>query len=163
MPPLTSGPAFGRPTENAPSAEADSLLLRPRLLIVDDDAILRRVVAKMAADSTLFSSVETADDGYTALELVSQHIFSGDLQKLPNLILTDGRMPMMDGVGLTTSLKSQPATAAIPIAMFSSSCDTADRDRALSAGCVAYFSKPKGRDELGVLIRAVAALIPAAA
>lgn len=60
----------------------------------------------------------------------------------PQLILMDVRLPGMDGVHALQQLKTDPATAAIPIAAFTASVMQSDRERIASAGFDAYITKP---------------------
>lgn len=66
----------------------------------------------------------------------------------PDLILMDIRLPGMDGVEATLALRSDPATAAIPVAALSAQAYPADVDRAREAGCVDYITKPIRASEL---------------
>jgi CheY-like chemotaxis protein len=113
-----------------------------RLLIVDDEPALRGFMAAAAANTGMFSAIDTVDGGAAALELIWGHVNTGACDRLPHLIVTDCNMPLVDGIELTRSLKASPATAGIPVAMLSSSLRAADREGALSAGCCAYFTRP---------------------
>ncbi|HZG42710.1 MAG TPA: response regulator [Longimicrobium sp.] len=73
----------------------------------------------------------TAEEG---LEMVSA--------VLPRVILMDIGLPGMDGVSATRILKSDPATAGIPVLAITAHALTEDRQRALEAGFDAYLTKP---------------------
>ena len=78
-----------------------------RILVVDDDPHVRAV----AADTLTLSGheVETAQDGVDALYLLKQHIYE--------IIVSDLRMPMLDGRGLYRALQRQYA-ALLPRVIF---------------------------------------------
>ena len=63
-------------------------------------------------------------------------------EKLPDLILMDVQLPGSDGLTLTRQLKSNPATARIPVIALTAFAMPDDEERALAAGCNAYITKP---------------------
>lgn len=63
-------------------------------------------------------------------------------QTRPDLILLDIQLPEMDGYEVIRRLKSQPATAAIPVVAVTSYAMAGDRETILAAGCHGYVEKP---------------------
>ncbi len=61
---------------------------------------------------------------------------------LPDLILMDLNLPITDGLEATRQIKANPKTKHIPIIAVSAFAMYDDRDKALAAGCDAYYSKP---------------------
>ena len=76
-----------------------------RILLADDDAATRDLVERALA--TDGHAVTPTQDGTEALEILSR--------VQPDLIFTDMQMPKMSGRELISALKSNPATAAVPI------------------------------------------------
>ena len=62
--------------------------------------------------------------------------------ELPDVILMDVSIPKMDGYEVTRRLKSDPATAQIPVIALTAHALPSDRDRARDAGCDGYIPKP---------------------
>lgn len=60
----------------------------------------------------------------------------------PDLILLDIQLPGMDGYAVADNLRSNDATAAIPIIAVTSYAMVGDRERVLAAGCLGYIEKP---------------------
>jgi len=73
-------------------------------------------------------------DGEAGLRMAREH--------LPELILMDLTMPVIDGLEATRRLKADPATAAIPVIALTAHAMQEDRVAAEEAGCVAFLAKP---------------------
>jgi len=63
-------------------------------------------------------------------------------ERLPDLILMDVSIPVMDGWEATRTLKADPATAKIPIIALTAHALVTDRQRADEVGCDGYLAKP---------------------
>jgi len=119
-----------------------------RLLLVDDEPNLLRAVA--ACLKTEGYEVNTARSGHEALMQLAESV--------PDLIISDIRMPGMDGYKLARQLRGSPRTALVPIIFLTAKDETADRIEGFRAGIDAYLTKPFEPDELiavvnGILIR----------
>jgi CheY-like chemotaxis protein len=109
-----------------------------RLLVVDDDATLRdllRVHLQAAG-----YSVTVAPDAAEAIRAV--------LAEKPDLIISDINMPYMDGLELLEVLRADPATADIPLMVFTASDSDEHHARARRLGVAGYLVKPIMVDEL---------------
>ncbi|HYP89932.1 MAG TPA: response regulator [Polyangiaceae bacterium] len=110
--------------------------LRYRALLVDDEPLLRKVLAR-GLSRVGFQVVE-ATDGLRALALVENGAF--------DLVVSDVRMPVMGGVELLQALVvRQPG---LPVVLMSGSDEVADRDSALDLGAFDFLSKPFATSEL---------------
>lgn len=63
-------------------------------------------------------------------------------QELPDIILMDISIPIVDGWEATQRLKHEPATRHIPVIALTAHALPDDRERALRAGCDGYLAKP---------------------
>jgi len=73
----------------------------------------------------------------------------------PDLVLMDLNLPDIDGWQVTSRLKADPATAAIPIIALTAHAMTGDREKALAAGCDEFDTKPIDFDRLLGKMRAL--------
>jgi two-component system cell cycle response regulator DivK len=78
--------------------------------------------------------------------------------QVPDLILMDLGLPVLDGWEVTRQLRAAPETAAIPIVALSAHAMPEDRERALAAGCNDFITKPTDfprlLDRIEALLRA---------
>ena len=116
------------------------------ILVVDDDPDVRSLVRWILED--VGHEVMEAAHGRAALSLISPH-------RLPDVVVTDLRMPFLDGRALIERLRSAPATAAIPIVVVSGNASEARTLHAL--GMVeAVVRKPFEAAKLAQSVQAVA-------
>jgi CheY-like chemotaxis protein len=117
-----------------------------RLLIVDDDESMRRLLRLNLADS--YEIVDTADPEQ-AMALAMEH--------KPDAILMDLQMPKRSGFELCRALGSVSNTAPIPIFVVTGDTGTAAKESCREIGVTAYFEKPVDfealRNSLGMIKR----------
>lgn len=116
-----------------------------RLLVVDDEPkLLRAVAVDLKAEGY---AVETARSGAEALISVAQN--------LPDLVISDIRMPGMDGYQFARKLRENQRTTLIPIIFLTAKDTTADRIEGFRSGVDAYVTKPFEPDELLVIVAGI--------
>lgn len=117
-----------------------------RVVVADDQATIREALATMLDLLPDISVVGTARNGEIAVQQVAQHH--------PDVLLTDLRMPVMDGAEATRLVAEQsPDTAVVLLTTFD---DEQSILSALQAGARGYLTKEAGRDEIAAAIRAAA-------
>ena len=67
---------------------------------------------------------------------------------IPDLILMDMSLPVLDGWQATRTIKADPKLGQIPVIGLSAHAMSGDRQKALDAGCVEYLTKPLDEDLL---------------
>ena len=116
-----------------------------RLLVVDDDpGLLLAVSETLRAEGY---DVKTARRGAEAMIIVAQ--------TLPDLIISDIRMPGMDGYQLVKNLRSNARTRLLPIVFLTAKDETADRVAGFRTGVDAYLTKPFEPEELTAIVAAI--------
>lgn len=119
-------------------AEAENIKENLVALIVDDSLSARRSLAEFVKD--IGYDVRMARDGIEALDVIET--------KKPDIILVDLEMPRMNGLELTSHIRSKSETKDIPVIMITSRSTEKHRDMADAAGVNNYLTKPFSEDEL---------------
>jgi two-component system response regulator MprA len=114
-----------------------------RVLVVDDDPPLQRMLARTLAAEGF--AVAVAADGGAALAEVER--------SLPDVIVLDVAMPGMDGLAVCRRLRAKGMTT--PVLMLTARDAVPDRVRGLQAGADDYLVKPFATEELVARIRAL--------
>lgn len=105
---------------------------RRRILIVDDVAANRQLLVELLG--ALGFETQEAIHGQDALDQINA--------RLPDLVLMDLAMPVMDGLEATRRIRGNAASKDLPVIALSANVSQADRDQALAAGATAFMSKP---------------------
>lgn len=118
---------------------------RKKILIVDDSKVTRSM-AMYALRIDGFELFE-AESSREALELASRHAF--------DMIITDLRMPEVDGVELVRQLRRLPPYREVPVVMVSGFAGSDTRKLAFDAGVSSFLNKPFKPQQLQDLVRSV--------
>lgn len=122
------------PEENkiAPGVPLDIERISPKVLLVDDNAVNRKVSGEILKNAGC--QVTLAESGQEAIELVQQFSF--------DLIFMDIQMPDMDGIDTTRALKALGRENLPPIVAMTAYSMQGDREKFLKAGMDDYLAKP---------------------
>jgi signal transduction histidine kinase/CheY-like chemotaxis protein len=124
-------------------------LRNQRVLVVDDNAINRRIAGMMLGPCEC--AVTEAADGKTALELLEKQTF--------DLVLLDVHMPDMDGMEVISHIRaSEKSWHNIHVIALTGDAMSGDKERLLAVGMDGYVSKPIDQTELIKEIRRVSSL-----
>lgn len=105
---------------------------RKRVLIVDDDpSVLKLLRINFTIEG--YDVIE-AVDGVEALEKIAS-------EKV-DAVVSDIMMPRMDGLALLAKILENPETSSIPVILCSAKAQGTDVDAGITAGAVAYITKP---------------------
>jgi PleD family two-component response regulator len=116
---------------------------RPLILVVDDDVHIARFI-EMSLRMEGFDTV-MAHDGPAAIDAV--------LERQPDLLILDLMLPLLDGVEVTTRLRDDAITSALPIIMLTAKAKTTEIVLGLEAGADHYIVKPFDTLELIARVR----------
>jgi len=117
-----------------------------KLLIVDDDALIRKSLSLTLSQENDIIVVGTASDGAEALHLCKENS--------PDILLMDIRMPGMDGIAATRLIKQRYPN--VRIMMLTTFDDTPNIQQALSAGADGYLLKTDKISDIAGKLRIMA-------
>ena len=103
-----------------------------RILIVEDNEMNRDMLSRRLKRKGF--DIEVAVDGQQGVEMATE--------LMPDIVLMDMSLPIMDGWAATKALRRNEATAALKIIALTAHAMDGDRQKALKAGCDDYDTKP---------------------
>jgi two-component system, NtrC family, nitrogen regulation response regulator NtrX len=109
-----------------------------KILIIEDEAAIRRVLSKILSEESTTYQVEDAEDGLQGLEKIKNQDY--------DLILCDIKMPKMDGIELLEAVKK--IKPEIPMVMISGHGDMETAIHSMKLGAFDYISKPPDLNRL---------------
>ena len=127
---------------NELSAQYEKGMNAARVLVIDDDADIRALVAELLGRAGL--SVEQAEDGRSGLRALHK--------SPPDLVVLDVSMPDLDGWQTLERIRD---LSEVPVLMLTARGDELERVRGLQAGADDYVVKPFGRQELVARVQAL--------
>lgn len=120
---------------------------RPMLMLVEDnDDVIRYLMTLFAADYDVIA----AANGEVGIQKA--------IESVPDIIVSDIMMPVMDGIRMLEVIKNDLRTSHIPVVLLTARADIASRLEGLEKGADAYIAKPFNSEELRVQVRALVAL-----
>ena len=109
-----------------------------RVVVVDDQELMRRGLTMLLGTEDGVSVVGEAGDGHAALAVIAA--------TAPDIVLTDARMPVMDGVSLAAAVRQ--AYPELPVVILTTFDDDDLVQRALGAGAAGFLLKDATTEEL---------------
>ena len=106
--------------------------MKKRILVVEDTEDNRQILRDLLTAAG-YDIIE-ATDGATGVAMAAD--------QLPDLILMDIQLPVIDGYEATRRIKADPATRHIPIVAVTSYALAGDETKTREAGCDGYIAKP---------------------
>lgn len=103
----------------------------PLLLVIDDNDDIRRMIGELLKDEY---NIVTAPDGREGVRLAAKYV--------PDLIICDVMMPVMDGLECCRIIKDEVSTSHIPVLMLTACSMDEQRARGYDSGADGYLSKP---------------------
>jgi DNA-binding response OmpR family regulator len=127
------------------------------ILLVDDEEPIRRAVGQFFHDKGY--QVTTCADGAAAFQLaMSKKIIDNTntggetIHRFPDCIVSDIRMPVMDGLELLHKIRNDDLLSMIPVVLLTAKGLTQDRIAGYDSGADAYLSKPFSPEELVAIV-----------
>ncbi len=120
---------------------------KPLLLIVDDNlSVIDYLIIILKEKYEILTAINGREGLIKAIEYI------------PDIILSDIMMPMMDGITMLDKIKNDFRTSHIPVVMLTAKVDIDSRLKGLKIGADAYISKPFNKEELIVQLQSLTEL-----
>ena len=121
-------------------------------LLVDDDSICLFIHRRLLELAGYSNSIQSAPHGLRALEFLEDAAQGRGV--LPDIILLDLDMPLMNGIAFLEAFRNLPLPSKdrIAIVLLTSSLSDKDREYAMSLGAYRYLTKPFTREALDSLV-----------
>ena len=113
-----------------------------RILVVDDNPTTQRMLVYVV-ESQGYETVR-ANDGTEAVECLAQDTFE--------LVISDIKMPKMDGMALLDHIRSNAETATIPVLLLTARLDAYDEDVASGDQRTTFMTKPLASADLATMV-----------
>ena len=107
-------------------------MIKPKVLVIEDNDQNSYLVTFLLEKNGF--TVVAARNGRDGIQMA--------FEEMPELILLDIQLPMMNGYEVARQLRRIDAVKAIPIVAVTSYAMAGDREKALDAGCTGYMEKP---------------------
>jgi two-component system chemotaxis response regulator CheY len=111
-----------------------------RILIVEDSATMRSLLASALEDHDVAVKITEASSGFEALRCLPREQY--------DLVVTDINMPDINGLELVSFIKNNEKYSRIPLVIVSTEGSDRDREKGLGLGADAYLVKPFEADAL---------------
>ncbi len=118
------------PEENT-DAEEQAEDSRPLVLVVEDNPDIREYIRQSLSDDFDILTAEDGSEGWTSAQ-----------ERIPNIIVSDIMMPVMDGIELCRLVKDDIRTSHIPVILLTAKDSLHDKEEGYTAGADSYLTKP---------------------
>ncbi len=118
-----------------------SIKVKHRVLVIDDDPDDHFFIKNAIREADLDIDLLAVYNGLQALDLLKQCVEEVGC-KLPNLIICDMNMPIMNGLVFLQTLKRHKSLLKIPVFMLSTNCDENEKQQLLALGAIDCIAKP---------------------
>lgn len=117
-----------------------------RYLLVEDDPNHAELVRLAFSFCKSGWDIDHVDDGAKAVHYLRQEGEYAEAPR-PDIVLLDLKLPKLSGHQVLKAIKSDPATASIPVIMLTTSASSEDREQAMDLHANSYVVKPLSLDE----------------
>lgn len=131
--------------------QLESLRKETCILLVEDDPDHVELAMMALERHAVGNNVIVARDGAEALDI----LFDGRLQKLPELILLDLKLPKIGGLEVLRRIRQEESTRFLPVVVLTSSDEESDLVRSYELGVNSYIHKPVDFDQFSEAARQV--------
>lgn len=124
------------------------------IVIADDDLDDLYIIQEAIRETGVDHKVLLLKNGLELMDmLLKRGVYEQSNLPVPDLIIMDLNMPLLDGYGVLKQIKVEEKLREIPVFVLSTSRFEYDRNKTLDYGANDFFSKPYHFDDLKVIVR----------
>jgi two-component system response regulator len=132
------------------------MLKKFSIIIADDDIDDQYLVKQAIVETQINYEVTSVYNGLQLMDfLLRREAYRNIPDNLPDLILLDINMPILNGFGVLAQIKENPAFSDIPIYILTTSNSEFDKIKARQLGAMGFYTKPVNYNDLKSIIREV--------
>ncbi len=126
------------------------------IVLVDDDIDDQELIKRAFLDSKVKVEINVMYNGLQLMDyLLRREAYKNVKDALPDLILLDLNMPLMDGFDVLATIKNTPSLRGIPIYVITTSRSTDDKKKALQLGAAGFYSKGASSKDIKKIVKEV--------
>ena len=126
------------------------------VVIADDDIEDHKLITRAVTDCDLNHIVSSVYNGSQLMNLLQKkEFYKSDNMRLPDLIILDLQMPIMNGFEVLEEIKNRNEFKGIPIFVLSDSIDDLDETKAVTLGAKKFFTKPYSYTEIKSIMKGI--------
>jgi CheY-like chemotaxis protein len=131
------------------------MIKRAGILVAEDDSTDAFLLKRTFEKAGTVTSLHFVRDGQEVVDYLSGEGSFADREQhpIPSLLLSDLKMPRLDGFQVLDWLRRQPGLKRLPVVILSSSNEPGDVNRAYDLGVNSYLIKPHSAERLTALVQ----------
>jgi two-component system response regulator len=133
------------------------MLKKFSIIIADDDIDDQYLVKQAIIETQINYEITSVYNGMQLMDfLLRREAYRNIPDNLPDLILLDINMPILNGFGVLAQIKENPEFSDIPVYILTTSNSEFDKVRSKQLGAVGFYTKPVNYNDLKKIIQEVA-------
>lgn len=130
------------------------------IIITDDDMDDQEFLITAIKQTESTCEIRTANNGAQLMKLLLKKNGSSDtVQPLPDFIILDLNMPIVDGYDALKQIKSNDELKHVPVFILTTSTNEYDHNKAIAYGATAFYSKPMAASDLLTIVKTIFATV----
>ena len=130
--------------------------MRPQTILLVEDSLSDRELAKRVLQKRVKCELITAEDGQEALDFLFGNGTAAGNGSLPALVLLDLKLPRVAGLDVLRRIRGHPRTRLVPVVVLTTSALTTDMKLAYDYGANSFVRKPVNFTEFSRMLERVA-------
>lgn len=125
------------------------------IVVADDDVDDQELISRGLKDCKVKVEIQPVFDGIRLMDYLLKRNTYKDGTDMPDLILLDLNMPLMDGFEVLKEIRMQHSLKKIPLYVITTSRSKDDKEKALHLGATGFYSKGSSSKEIVSIMREI--------